>query len=149
MRPKMRRGYAQRSSLRSDMQIRIALEGETALWTALQKQSMDELWASRQAWVRDGLIITMIGVVLIGSYGWFVRRVRRSERRTHLRLLGGALAVDTLFFLLGVVALVTVRDRATGLAAPLAIVAAVIEVTTFAVARVRGWGVRGPHPNTV
>jgi hypothetical protein len=138
-------------SPRSDMQIRIALEGEPALRTALQKRSMDELWASRQAWVIDALIITMISVVLIGSYGWFVRRVRRSARRTHLRLLGGALAVDTLLFLLGAVALVTVGDRpmATGLAAPLAIVAAVIEVATFAVARVRGWGVRSPHPNTV
>ena len=149
-------------SPRTQLQIRLAPEGDVALRAAFERRSVDELWASRRAWVLHVLVVSVIGAILFGSCAWFVRRLRRTPRPRQLRLLGIVLALDTFLFILGgssigtflfifgSVALVVPVATTVELAAiPLSVLVAVIELATFAVARIWKWGAPDRQPPTI
>ncbi len=137
-------------SPRSHVQIRLAPEGQVALRAALARRSVDELWASRRAWAMDALIVSVVGAILLGSYAWFVKRMRQTQGPGQVRLLGIVLAFDTFLFIIGGAALTVPLVPTIGLAAtPLALLVAVVQLATFAVARIRRWGVPDRHRPTV
>jgi hypothetical protein len=134
-------------SPRTQLQIRLAPEGEVALRAAFERRSVDELWASRRTLVMRALAVSVIGAILFGSCAWFVRRLRRTPRPRQLRLLGIVLALDTFLF---VVALDVPVAKTIGLAAvPLSALVAVIDLATFAVARIWMWGAPDRHRPTI
>jgi hypothetical protein len=77
---------------------------------------------------------------------WFLRRMRQTERPRQPRLLGVVLAFDTIVFVIGGATLTVPLVPTVGLAAtPLAVIVAVVQPVTFAVARLRRWGVPDGH----
>jgi hypothetical protein len=130
-------------SPRHFVEIRAVTEGEQALRAALEKRSLDGLWESRRAWVIDGLIITSAGVLLGGSFVLFVRRLCRAPRPTHLWSFVYVLMLDVFIFLLALNVLAAhplAGGAGLALASLLALLIVLIEILTFGVARVRGWG---------
>jgi len=113
--------------------IRAAIEGETALRAALERRSVDELWAARKAWAVDVISVSVVTFALLWSYVWFVRRIVGLGRRAQLRLLAGVLAGDGLVLLLGASAAAISRVPVGLVAALLSVLVALVEIATCAV----------------
>ena len=126
------------------IRVRVAPGAELAVRRTLERQSVDELRASRLAWAVDALIVPIISVILLGSCGWFVRRMRQTKRPEQLRLLGIVLALDALFIVAAFLPIGWL-DGIVVLAAAVAVLLALIEIGIFAIARSRRWGVPDRH----
>jgi len=124
--------------------IRRAVEGEAALRAALEQRSADELWAARKVWGLDVLGVSVVTFTLLWSCAWFIRRVAGLTRRAQLRLLLGALAVDTLIFVLGGLAGATSSAPVALVATLLSMLVALVESVTCAVTLYRGPRIHEP-----
>jgi hypothetical protein len=132
------------AALGTRARVRSVSEGETALRHVLEQRGADALWQSRRAWATDVFGGLLVSVILIWPCVRFMKQVWRVTRRAQVLLFMTVFGLNTLVFL-GSVAVSSMHLSPVALvAAPLALVVALIELIAWALALYRGSRLHAP-----